>query len=314
MMRLPVYMDSHATTPVDPRVLERMLPYFSENFGNPASRQHQYGWVAETAAEGARTSVAKHIGAQSKDVIFTAGASESNNLFLKGAAEALRQQGNHIITLQTEHRSVLETCRSLEKRGFRVTYLPVDQEGFVRLDELRAAIVPETILVSVMFANNEIGTLQPMEAIGSLCAEKNVLFHSDATQAVGKVLVAMEKMQIDALSFSGHKLYAPKGVGVLALRASKRRPKIAPLIEGGGHERGMRSGTLNVPGIVGIGAALEFAAAAMGEESARLTEMRDRMLRSFETELGNVALNGPRSGRLPQNLNVSFLASRIRRS
>ncbi len=306
-MRIPVYMDSHATTPVDPKVLERMLPFFTQDFGNPASRQHQYGWVAETAVEGARASIAKQIGALAKDVVFTAGASEANNLYIKGIADGLRQQGNHIITLQTEHKSVLETCRTLEKRGCRVTYLGVDQDGFVRPEELRAAIAAETILVSIMYANNEIGTIQPMEAIGQICLEKNVLFHSDATQAVGKVPVNMALMQLDALSFSGHKFYAPKGIGALAFRSVKRKPKFAPLIEGGGQERGIRSGTLNVPGIVGLGAALEIAAGSMNEEAARLSGMRDRMLRSFESELGGVVLNGPRSARLPQNLNVSFL-------
>jgi cysteine desulfurase len=307
MIRTPVYMDSHATTPVDPRVLEAMLPYFTEHFGNPASRQHPFGWAAEEAVETSRTRIAAAIGAEPREILFTAGASEANNLLLKGVAEALRPEGNHIVTVQTEHKSVLETCKRLEKQGFRVTYLGVDQEGFVRLDELAAAITKETILVSVMAANNEIGTLQPMDAIGRLCAERGVLFHSDATQAVGKVPLRMKADGIDALSCSAHKLYGPKGVGILCLRSAKRKVRITPQIDGGGQERGLRSGTLNVPGIVGFGKAVEIAAAGMAEESARLSGLRDMMLLAFESEVGDVALNGPRDRRLAQNLNVSFL-------
>jgi cysteine desulfurase len=307
MIRTPVYMDSHATTPVDPRVLEAMLPYFTEQFGNPASRQHPFGWAAEEAVESSRARIAAAIGAEPREIIFTAGASEANNLFLKGVAEALRPEGNHIVTVQTEHKSVLETCKRLEKQGFRVTYLGVDQEGFVRLDELAAALDKETILVSVMAANNEVGTLQDLDAIGRVCAERGVLFHSDATQAVGKVPLAMGAQGIDALSCSAHKLYGPKGVGILCLRGAKRRVRLTPQVDGGGQERGLRSGTLNVPGIVGFGHAVEIAAAGMAEESARLAGLRDMMLAAFESEVGEVALNGPRTRRLPQNLNVSFL-------
>jgi cysteine desulfurase len=307
MIRTPVYMDSHATTPVDERVLAAMLPYFTEKFGNPASRQHAYGWAAEEGVEGARAAIAKHLGAEPREVVFTAGASESNNLLLKGIAEALRPEGNHIVTAQTEHKSVLETCRRLEKQGFRITYLPVDHDGFLLVEDLAAAITKETILVSVMHANNEVGTLQPMENIGRLCAERGVIFHSDATQAVGKVPVRMKDLGIDALSCSAHKLYGPKGVGALVLRQGKRKVRILPQIEGGGQERGLRSGTLNVPGIVGFGAAVEIAVSSMPEESTRLAGLRDMMLAAFESEIGGVALNGPRASRLPQNLNVSFL-------
>ncbi len=307
MMRTPVYMDSHATTPVDERVLEAMLPYFREKFGNAASRQHAYGWEAEEAVERSRATVARALSAESRDVLFTAGASEANNLFLKGAAEALKGEGNHLITVQTEHKSVLETCKRLEKSGVRTTVLGVDAEGFIDLEELAAAITKETIIVSVMAANNEIGTLQPLAEIGRICAERGVLFHTDATQAVGKIPLSMSASQIDALSFSAHKLYGPKGVGLLCLRSKKRRLRLVAQIDGGGQERGLRSGTLNVPGIVGLGAAVEIAMASMPEESARLSRMRDGMLAAFEAQIGNVALNGPRDQRLPQNLNVSFL-------
>lgn len=307
MIRTPVYMDSHATTPVDDRVLAAMLPYFTEKFGNPASRQHAFGWAAEAAVEAARAAVARAIGAEPREIVFTAGASEANNLLLKGIADSLRQEGDHIVTLQTEHKSVLESCRRLEKQGFRVTYLPVDADGRVRLEELESAIGAATILVSVMFANNEIGTIQEMEAIGRICLRTNVLFHSDATQAVGKIPVDMHAAGIDALSLSGHKLYGPKGVGAAVLRGSKRRARLVPQIEGGGQERGLRSGTLNVPGIVGLGAAAEIARTSMDEESARLSRQRDAMLAAFERDLADVVLNGPRTGRLPHNLNVSFL-------
>ncbi len=306
MMKLPVYMDYHATTPVDSRVLEAMLPFFTENFGNAASRQHQFGWIADEAVESARSTIAAGIGARAKEVVFTSGATEANNLALKGVAEALRQKGNHLITAQTEHKSVLDTCRKLERSGAQITYLPVDESGLIDLDELEQAFTPKTILVSVMAANNEIGTLQPLEAIGKLCRAKGVLFHTDAAQALGKIPIDVESMHVDLLSFSGHKMYGPKGIGGLVVRSVGSHMKLAQQIDGGGHERGMRSGTLNVPGIVGLAKAMEISAASMSEESQRLLRMRERMIASFHERLEDVDLNGHPTNRLPNNLNVSF--------
>ena len=306
-MKLPVYMDSHATTPVDSRVLEAMLPYFIEHFGNAASRQHKFGWIAEEAVESARTTVAKMIGAESREIIFTAGATESNNLTIKGVAEAFKQKGNHIITVQTEHKSVLDTCKKLEKRGFQITYLPVDEYGGVNIGELAKAITPKTILVSVMVANNEIGTIQPVAEIGKICRTKNVFFHTDATQAVGKIPVNVQSMNIDLMSFSGHKLYGPKGVGALYVRQTDPHVRLSSQMDGGGHERGMRSGTLNVPGIVGLAKAVELSVQSINAESVKLSNRRDSMLNAFRNELDDVILNGHPTQRLPNNLNVSFI-------
>src|SRR5512138_2031536 len=251
-VKLPIYMDNHATTPVDPRVLEEMLPYFTDKFGNAASRNHPFGWAAEEAVETARERIAKLIGATTKEIIFTSGATESDNLAIKGVAEMYREKGNHIITQVTEHKAVLDTCKRLEKHGYRVTYLPVQASGLIDLEDLKRAMDDKTILVTIMAANNEIGVLQPVEEIGKLCHERGVLFHSDATQAVGKVPIDVNKQNIDIMSISAHKMYGPKGVGALYVRRRNPRVQLAPILDGGGHERGMRSGTLNIPGIVGL--------------------------------------------------------------
>jgi cysteine desulfurase len=307
-MKLPIYMDYHATTPVDPRVLDAMLPYFTDLFGNPASRQHRFGWVAEEAVESSRTALARSIGAEPGEIIFTGGATESNNLAVKGAAEALKQKGNHVVTVQTEHRSVLDPCRKLEKLGYQVTYLPVDGEGLLDPGQLRSALTPKTILVSVMTANNEIGTIQDIREIGSICREHGILFHTDATQAIGKIPVNVRDQQVDLLSCSSHKVYGPKGIGALFVRGSNPRVRIVSQMDGGGHERGMRSGTLNVPGIVGMAKAIELAMASQQEESARLSALRDAMLGALRSQLEEVYLNGHAVQRLPNNLNISFLS------
>jgi cysteine desulfurase len=306
-VKLPIYMDNHATTPLDPRVLEAMLPFFTSNFGNAASRNHQFGWVAEEGVEKARENIAKLIGATSKEIVFTSGATESDNLAIKGAAEMYREKGNHIITAATEHKAVLDTCKRLEKYGYRVTYMPVGKDGLVDLDDLKRAMDDKTILVTIMYANNEIGVLQPVEEIGKLCRERGVLFHSDATQAVGKVPVDVNKQNIDIMSLSAHKMYGPKGVGALYVRRRNPRVQLSPVIDGGGHERGMRSGTLNVPGIVGFGKACEIALQEMPQESARLGALRDRLRDSIMKELDEVYVNGTMEHRLPGNLNISFL-------
>jgi cysteine desulfurase len=306
-VKLPIYMDNHATTPLDPRVLEAMLPFFTSNFGNAASRNHQFGWVAEEGVEKARENIAKLIGATSKEIVFTSGATESDNLAIKGAAEMYREKGNHIITAATEHKAVLDTCKRLEKYGYRVTYMPVGKDGLVDLDDLKRAMDDKTILVTIMYANNEIGVLQPVEEIGKLCHERGVLFHSDATQAVGKVPVDVNKQNIDIMSLSAHKMYGPKGVGALYVRRRNPRVQLSPVIDGGGHERGMRSGTLNVPGIVGFGKACEIALQEMPQESARLGALRDRLRDSIMKELDEVYVNGTMEHRLPGNLNISFL-------
>ena len=305
-MRPVVYMDYHSTTPVDRKVVEAMLPYFTEKFGNAASRQHMFGWIAEEAVESSRASIAQQIGADQKDIVFTSGATESNNLAIKGIAEVRRQKGNHIVTVQTEHKSVLDTCKRLEKQGFEVTYLPVDSFGVVDVNRLKEALRPTTVLVTVMLANNEIGTLQPIAWIGKVCREHGAIFHTDATQAVGKVPVNVSTMCIDAMSFSGHKIYGPKGVGALYVHQSIPKVKVAMQMDGGGHERGMRSGTLNVPGIVGLAKALGLSVELMAEESKRLSGFRDRMLHELVTRLDGVSLNGHPRDRLPHNLNVSF--------
>jgi cysteine desulfurase len=306
-IKLPIYMDNHATTPVDPRVVEEMLPYFTSTFGNAASRNHQFGWEAEQAVETARERIAKLIGATAKEIIFTSGATESDNLAIKGVAEMYKEKGNHIITAATEHKAVLDTCKRLEKYGYRVTYLPVQKDGLVDLDQLRAAMDDKTILVTIMYANNEIGVLQPVEEIGKLCKEKGVLFHTDATQAVGKVPINVIKQNVDLLSISGHKMYGPKGVGALYVRRKNPRVQLSAIIDGGGHERGMRSGTLNVPGIVGLGKACDIALSDLPQESCRLAGLRNRLKEKIMGRLDDVYVNGSMEHRLPGNLNISFL-------
>jgi cysteine desulfurase len=305
-MNRPVYMDNHATTPLDPRVLDAMLPYFREKFGNAASRSHAYGWEAEHAVEKARRQIAALIGAEAREIVFTSGATESNNLALKGVAEACTKNGNHIITIGTEHKAVLDTCKKLAKTGCEVTYLPVASDGLIDPDRLRAAITDHTILISVMWANNEIGVLQPMEEIGRIARERGILFHSDATQAVGKLPVNVQSSNIDLLSLSGHKIYGPKGVGALYVRRKNPRVELAAQMDGGGHERGMRSGTLNVPGIVGLGAACAICQSEMPQESKRLARLRDRLRERIEAGLDEVYVNGSMEHRLPNNLSMSF--------
>src|SRR5271169_3779832 len=297
-VKLPIYMDNHATTRTDPRVLEEMLPYFTESFGNAASRHHEFGWVAEQAVEQARERIAKLIGANAKEIIFTSGATESNNLAIKGIAEMYRERGNHIITQVTEHKAVLDTCKRLEKYGYRVTYLPVKADGLIDLDDLKRAIDDKTILVSIMFANNEIGVVQPIAEIGKLCHERNVIFHTDAVQAVGKIPVDVNSMNIDVLSLTAHKIYGPKGAGALYVRRRNPRVQISAQLDGGGHERGMRSGTLNVPGIVGLGAACEIAREEMASEAARLARLRDKLKAKLEGALDYVHVNGSMEHRL----------------
>jgi cysteine desulfurase len=306
-VKLPIYMDNHATTPLDPRVLEAMMPYLTGIFGNAASRNHSFGWEAEQAVETAREKVAKLIGATAKEIIFTSGATESNNLAIKGIAEMYRERGNHIITEVTEHKAVLDTCKRLEKAGYRVTYLPVKADGLIDLEDLKRAMDDKAILVSIMFANNEIGVIQPVAEIGKLCRERGVIFHTDAVQAAGKIPVDVNAMNIDVLSLSGHKIYGPKGVGALYVRRRNPRVQISEQINGGGHERGMRSGTLNVPGIVGLGKACEIAKEEMASEAARLSRLRDKLKAKLESSLDYVHVNGSMEHRLPNNLNVSFV-------
>jgi cysteine desulfurase len=305
-IKLPVYMDNHATTPMDPRVLEEMLPYFMEKFGNAASRNHSFGWVAEEGVETARERIAKLVGATTKEIIFTSGATESDNLAIKGVAEMYKEKGNHIITAVTEHKAVLDTCKRLEKYGYRVTYLPVQKDGLVDLDELKRAMDAKTILVTIMFANNEIGVLQPVAEIGKLCRERGIIFHTDATQAVGKVPVDVNKQNIDVMSISAHKMYGPKGVGALYVRRKNPRVQISAIIDGGGHERGMRSGTLNVPGIAGLGKACAIATEEMPKEACHLAGLRNRLRDKIMGRLDEVYINGSMEHRLPGNLNISF--------
>lgn len=299
-------MDNHSTTPMDPRVLEAMLPYFVEKFGNAASRNHAFGWEAEKAVDQAREQIAHLIHCDPKEIIFTSGATESDNLALKGVAEMYREKGNHIITVVTEHKAVLDTCKRLEKAGYQVTYLPVKTDGMVDLDALKSAITDKTILISVMMANNEIGVIQPVAEIGKIAKERGVIFHCDAAQGVGKIPVDVQAMGIDVMALSAHKMYGPKGIGALYVRKKNPRVRIAPIIDGGGHERGMRSGTLNVPGIVGFGKACELSDKEMVEESARLTQLRERLREGILKGLDEVYLNGDPSQRLPGNLNMSF--------
>jgi cysteine desulfurase len=303
----PIYLDNNATTAVDPRVLDAMLPYFLERFGNAASKNHAFGWEAEAAVDSAREQVARLIGASSpREVVFTSGATESDNLAIKGVAEAYREKGNHIVTCVTEHKAVLDCCKVLEKRGFEISYLPVNAAGFVDLQRLRDALTDRTILISIMAANNEIGILQPTKEIGRLAKERGILFHSDATQAVGKIPLNVEDMGIDLLSLTAHKIYGPKGIGALYVRATKPRVKITAQIDGGGHERGMRSGTLNVPGIVGLGKAAELAQQEMGAEAERLIALRERLKAGLFAQIEDVRINGDAVQRLPGNLNLSF--------
>jgi len=300
-------MDNHATTPVDPRVLEAMLPYFTEKFGNAASRNHAYGWEAESAIDTAREQIAGLIRAKAKEIIFTSGATESNNLALKGVVDFYKDKGNHIITAQTEHKAILDTCKSLERSGkATVTYLPVDQHGLIDPDDIRKAITDKTILITIMLANNEIGTIHPLREIGKIAKEKGILFHSDATQGVGKVPVDVESMGIDLMSFSAHKMYGPKGCGGLYVRSKGPRVRLVPQMDGGGHERGMRSGTLNVTGIVGLGVACEIAGREMETEMARMLSLRERLKNGIFEQLDEVYLNGHPTERLAGNLNVSF--------
>jgi cysteine desulfurase len=302
-----IYMDNHATTPLDPRVLEAMMPFLTDRFGNAASRNHSFGWEAEEAVDLARGQVAALIGAKPKDIIVTSGATESDNLAIKGAVEFYRDKGDHVVTVTTEHKAVLDTCKALERKGLaRVTYLPVDQHGRVDVDDLRTALTDKTVLVSVMAANNEIGTIQPLADIGKLARERGILFHCDATQGVGKIPVDVEAMHIDLLSLSAHKIYGPKGVGAVYVRSRNPRVRLTPLLDGGGHERGMRSGTLNVPGIVGLGKACEIAGAELEAEAARLLALRERLRTGIQEQLEDVYLNGHPTQRLPGNLNLSF--------
>ena len=305
-IKLPIYMDNHATTPVDPRVVDAMLPYFNEKFGNSASRNHSFGWTAEEAVENARAQVARLINATPKEIVFTSGATESDNLAIKGVAEMYREKGNHIITQVTEHKAVLDACKRLEKYGYEVTYLPVGKDGRVDLDELRRAITPKTILITIMYANNEIGTIQPIAEIGKIAKEKGVFFHTDAVQACGKVPVDVQRDNIDLLSISAHKMYGPKGCGALYVRRRNPRVQLASIIDGGGHERGMRSGTLNVPGIVGFGKAAELCQQEMPEESKRMIALRERLKEHIFSRLDEVYINGSMTHRLPNNLNISF--------
>ncbi len=305
-LKLPIYMDHHATTPVDSRVLEAILPFFDDRFGNAASRNHSFGWAAEEAVENARAQVARLINATPKEVIVTSGATESDNLAIKGVAEMYREKGNHIITQATEHKAVLDTLKRLEKYGYEVTYLPVQRDGQVDLDDLRRAITPKTILITIMYANNEIGVIQPIAEIGKIAKERGVLFHVDGVQAVGKIPVDVQKDGIDLMSISAHKIYGPKGVGALYVRRKNPRVQVAAQIDGGGHERGMRSGTLNVPGIVGLGKACEVCQQEMPAESVRLAGLRDRLKQAIMGQLDEVYVNGSLEHRLPNNLNISF--------
>jgi cysteine desulfurase len=299
-------MDYHATTPVDPRVVQAMLPFFTEHFGNPASRNHAFGWEAEEAVDKARKDVADLIGATAKELIFTSGATEANNLAIKGVAEMYREKGNHIITCVTEHKATIDTCKKLEKQGARVTYLPVQKDGRISLDELRQAITDKTVLISIMTANNEIGVLQPIAEIGAIAKEKGILFHTDAVQAAGKIPFDVNQLKVDLVSLSAHKMYGPKGVGALYVRRRNPRVLLAEQISGGGHERGMRSGTLNVTGIVGFGKAAEIAKAEMATESERLRGLRDKLNAALHANLDEIFINGSMDHRLPNSLNISF--------
>ena len=306
-MKFPIFMDNHSTTPMDPRVLEAMLPYFVEKFGNSASRNHAFGWEAEEAVEQTRKQLGRLIHADSKEIVFTSGATEADNLAIKGVTEMYREKGDHIITSSTEHRAILDTCKGLEsKKAAKVTYLPVDKAGLVSPDDVRNAITDKTVLISVMLANNEIGSINPVKEIGKVAKEKGILFHCDATQGVGKIPVDVQDMGIDLMSFSAHKIYGPKGVGALYVRKKGPRVRLSPQMDGGGHERGMRSGTLPVPLIVGFGKAVELCEQEMPVEAKRMAAMRDRLQDGIMKALEEVYLNGHPVHRLPNNLNLSF--------
>jgi len=304
-LRIPIYMDNHATTPVDPRVVEAVLPYFTQVFGNAASRSHSFGWSAEKAVEAARDQVGALIGASGKEIVWTSGATESDNLAIKGAAEFHKDRGNHIITAETEHKAVLDTCKRLEKEGFEVTYLPVDKDGLVRAEAVKAAMTDKTTVVSIMLANNEIGTVNPVNEIGAVVKERGALFHIDAVQGVGKIPFDVNEARADLVSLSAHKMYGPKGIGALYVRR-KPRVRITAQIDGGGHERGMRSGTLNVPAIVGFGKAAEIARTDMPTEAARLLKLRERLREGIQSQVTDAVVNGSLEHRLPGNLNISF--------
>jgi cysteine desulfurase len=306
MIQLPIYMDNHATTRTDPRVLEAMLPYFLDHYGNAASRQHVFGREAEEAVEQAREKLARLIGASTREIIFTSGATESDNLALKGVAAMYRKKGNHLVTVLTEHRAVLDSCKRLEREGRHVTFLPVDPFGRVSAAQVAEALTDKTILVSVMAANNEIGTLQPIKEIGKLCKEHDIFFHTDAVQMVGKMPLDVEDMGIDLLSLTAHKIYGPKGIGALYVRNRSPRVRLEPILDGGGHERGLRSGTLSVPSIVGFGKACALCQEGMAPEASRLVLLRDRLEKGISGQLEHVHLNGHPSERLPGNLNLSF--------
>ncbi len=305
MLKLPVYLDNNATTPMDPRVLEAMIPYFTEHFGNAASRNHPFGWEAEEAVDYAREQVAKLIGADPKEIIFTSGATEGDNLGIKGVYEMYASKGNHIITAVTEHKAVLDTCKHIEKLGGEVTYLPVKEDGLIDLAELEAAVKPTTILIAIMYANNEVGVIQPIKEISNIARKHGVLFFTDATQAAGKIPVDVNKDGIDLLTFSAHKMYGPKGVGALYVRRKNPRVKVTAQMDGGGHERGMRSGTLNVPGIVGFGKACELCRLDMEEDTKRISALRDKLENAL-TQIEESYVNGNREHRLPHVANISF--------
>lgn len=301
-----IYMDHHATTPMDPKVLEAMMPYFLENFGNPASVTHSYGWTANDAVEKARAQIANLIGATPKEILFTSGATESDNLAIRGSAHALRQKGNHIITCQTEHKAVLDTCKVLEKEGFTLSFLPVDRYGGVDPDHLQRAITPKTILISIMLANGEVGTIHPIPEIGIIAQEHGILFHCDAVQGIERIPVDVDQLKVDLMSLSGHKIYGPKGIGALYIRKKLPRIRLEPLLRGGGQEQGMRSGTLNVPGIVGLGKACEIAKEVLPQEAVILKDLRNRLSKGILSNLDGVHLNGHPEIRLSGNLNLSF--------
>jgi cysteine desulfurase len=305
-MKLPIYMDNHATTPLDPRVLDAMMPFLTDKFGNAASRNHQFGWDAEQAVESARKEIAALIGADPREIVITSGATESDNLAVKGVANMYREKGDHIITCVTEHKAILDSCKHLEKDGYRVTFLPVTDKGFVDLDDLQRAITDKTVLITIMTANNEVGVIQDIKAIGKIARERGVIFHTDAVQAAGKIPFNVNDLNVDLASISAHKMYGPKGVGALYVRRRNPRVLLTPIIDGGGHERGMRSGTLNVPGIVGFGKAAELARKDLAIESADMLRLRERLRHTLERELDEVYINGDLAKRLPGNLNMSF--------
>src|ERR1700687_4036722 len=305
-VKLPIYMDNHATTPVDPRVVDAMLPYFTEKFGNAASRNHSFGWAGEEAVENARAQVASLIGATPKEIIFTSGATESDNLMIKGVEEMYREKGNHIITQAIEHKAVLDTCKRLEKYGYEVTSLPVHKDGPVDPEDVRKAITPKTILITIMYANNEIGVVNPIAEIGKIAKDHVIFFAVDGVQAVGKIPVDVQKDNIDLLAITGHKIYGPKGVGALYVRRKNPRVQLAAIIDGGGHERGMRSGTLNVPGIVGLGKACEICQQEMAAESQKLRRLREKLTHSIMSRLDETFINGSMEHRLPHNIHISF--------